>query len=407
MRNPFVIQRDIIYGEPFCDREEEIKRYLSAARMGESLCLISPRRYGKTSLLNQVAGKLEAQGWLTAKIDCMQTLSDVELAKEVERTRLGLLGTWRRAAHKLGQTVQDHKQTRIDFDLEDIHFSLGLGGPEETNGRTLLRGSLSRLREFPEKTGTSLMVYIDEFQRMREMAPEGNLEAMIRAVFQKRTEKFLPMYLGSRRHMLKMMFADKSAPLFKSATILSLDTIRDTSFAIFANRQFKQTLKAHLPDNLAVSMCRFFQGHPHLLNRTSALIWDTCLRDRIRTVTKKICIAAILTVVREETDAFLEFNRKTPLKQIEVLRQIAIRGTVPKPYAMEFLRICNISQSQMQKIIAALVEDDRIHRDDSGIRILDPLEGLALKMIGRGMEWRFEMIENFLNEAEVGIESGR
>ena len=137
------------------------------------------------------------------------------------------------------------------------------------------------------------------------------------------------------------------------------------------------------------------------------MIWDTCLRDRIRTVTKKICIAAILTVVREETDAFLEFNRKTPLKQIEVLRQIAIRGTVPKPYALEFLRVCNISQSQMQKIIAALVEDDRIHRDDSGIRILDPLEGLALRMIGRGMEWRFEMIENFLNEAEVGIESGR
>jgi hypothetical protein len=57
----------------------------------------------------------------------------------------------------------------------------------------------------------------------------------------------------------------------------------------------------------------------------------------------------------------------------------------------------------MQKIIAALVADDRIHRDDSGIRILDPLEGLALRMIGRGMEWRFEMIENFLNEAEAGI----
>ena len=88
MDNPFIIQRDILYGEPFCDREEEIERCLSATRMGESICLISPRRYGKTSLLNQVAGKLEEQGWLTAKIDFMQALSDIELAKEVERTRL-------------------------------------------------------------------------------------------------------------------------------------------------------------------------------------------------------------------------------------------------------------------------------------------------------------------------------
>ncbi len=95
------------------------------------------------------------------------------------------------------------------------------------------------------------------------------------------------------------------------------------------------------------------------------------------------------------------------MNQIEVLRQIAIRGTVPKPYGVEFLRNCNISQSQMQKIIAALVEDDRIHRDDSGIRILDPLERLALRMIGRGMQWRSEMIESLLNEAEAGISSGR
>lgn len=111
----------------------------------------------------------------------------------------------------------------------------------------------------------------------------------------------------------------------------------------------------------------------------------------------------MLTAVCEETDVFFEFNRKTPLKEIEVLRRIAIRGTVPKPYAHEFLRVCNISQSQMQIIIAALVEDHRIHRDDGGIRILDPLEGLALRMIGRGMEGRFEMIENFLNEVEAEI----
>jgi hypothetical protein len=399
MDNPFIIQRDIQYGEPFCNREEEIERCLSATRIGESICLISPRRYGKTSLLNQVAGQLEEQGWLTAKIDFMQALSDIELAKEVERTRLNLVGTWRRAIQKLGNSLHSLKKTKIEVEIEDLQFSMGLGGLDETNGRTLLKGSLSRLRELPEKTGMPLMVYLDEFQRVREIDPKGDLEAMIRTAFQKRTKKFLPMYLGSRRHMLQMMFVDKSTPLFKSATLLSLDTIRADRFASFASQQFKQTIQGQFAANLSTVMGRFFQGHPHLLNKTSALIWDVCQRDKIRKVSKDICRRAMLAIIREEADAFLEVNRKTPLHHMTVFRQIAVRGTVSKPYSAEFLRACNLTQSQMQKIIEALVSDDRIYRDDTGVHIVDPLEGLALKMIGSSPEWRSEMINSLLAEA--------
>jgi hypothetical protein len=399
MDNPFIIQRDIQYGEPFCDREEEIERCLSAARMGESICLISPRRYGKTSLLNQVAGKLVEQGWLTAKIDFMQSLSEIELAKEVERTRLNLLGTWRRAIEKLGNSLQVLKKTKVEIEFEDLQFSMGMGGLDETNGRILLKASLSRLREFPEKTGMPLMVYLDEFQRVREIDPKGNLEAMIRAAFQKRTKKFLPMYLGSRRHMLQMMFADKSTPLFKSATLLSLDTIRIDRFASFASQLFKQTIKSQFTANLVSAMGRFFQGHPHLLNKTAALIWDMCQRDKIQKVSKDICRHAMLDIIREETDAFLEVNRKTPLNHMTVFRQIAVRGTVSKPYSAEFLRACSLTQSQMQKIIDALISDDRIYRDDTGVHIVDPLEGLALRMMGSSPEWRSEMISSLLSEA--------
>jgi hypothetical protein len=399
MDNPFIIQRDILYGEPFCDREEEIERFLSAARMRESICLISPRRYGKTSLLNQVAGKLGGQGWLTAKIDFMQTLSEIELAREVERTRVNLLGAWRRAVKKLGKSVKNFKNTKIEVDFEDLHFSIGLGGPNEIDGRALLNESLNRLQELPEKAGMPLMVYLDEFQRVREIDSKGNLEAMIRTNFQKRTKNFLPMYLGSRRHMLQIMFADKSTPLFKSATLLSLNTIRIDRFVSFADQQFKRTLKGHFPANLAAAMGRYYQGHPHLLNKTAAVIWDICLRDKIQKVGKDTCKRAMTEVIREETDAFLEVNRKTPRHHMTVLRQLAARGTVYKPYSAEFLRACNLTQSQMQKIIDTLVSDDRIFRDDIGLHIVDPLEELALKMIGSSPAGRSEIIRSLLETA--------
>ena len=53
----------------------------------------------------------------------------------------------------------------------------------------------------------------------------------------------------------------------------------------------------------------------------------------------------------------------------------------------------------MQKIIDALVSDDRIYWDDSGIHIVDPLEGLALRMIGSSPEWRSEMINTIMEAA--------
>ena len=93
-----------------------------------------------------------------------------------------------------------------------------------------------------------------------------------------------------------MMFADKSTPLFKSATLRSLGTIRIDRFVSFAGQQFKRSLKGHFPAN----------------------------------------------------------------------------------FATEFLRACNLTQSQMQKIIDALVSDDRVLRDDTGLQIVDPLEELAL-----------------------------
>jgi hypothetical protein len=57
----------------------------------------------------------------------------------------------------------------------------------------------------------------------------------------------------------------------------------------------------------------------------------------------------------------------------------------------------------MQKILGTLAEDDRILRDESGVRIVDPLERLALRMIGTRMEWRAERIGRLLDGAETGI----
>ncbi len=50
----------------------------------------------------------------------------------------------------------------------------------------------------------------------------------------------------------------------------------------------------------------------------------------------------------------------------------------------------------MQKILAALIEDDRVVKDNRGIYVEDPFERLALKMMGTSQEQRSSIIDAFL-----------
>ena len=78
--NPFefgqTIQPDVIV-----DREEEVRRLTGAARNGERLFLIGPRRYGKTSLLNLVQRELAKQQIVALKYDIEKYESTELLAK--------------------------------------------------------------------------------------------------------------------------------------------------------------------------------------------------------------------------------------------------------------------------------------------------------------------------------------
>ncbi len=69
MRNPFIAGRPIKCGEPFCGRQEEIGLLEREISSSNPVVLHAMRRFGKTSLLNQVAGRIEAKGWKTVRID--------------------------------------------------------------------------------------------------------------------------------------------------------------------------------------------------------------------------------------------------------------------------------------------------------------------------------------------------
>ncbi len=61
MQNPFVYG-EIVPGEAFADREVELDRLVSDLADGQKVFLISPRRYGKSSLVRRALTTLARRG---------------------------------------------------------------------------------------------------------------------------------------------------------------------------------------------------------------------------------------------------------------------------------------------------------------------------------------------------------
>ena len=53
MKNPFVYG-ETVRGDNFCNRKQEINELVNYFKNGTNVIIFSPRRYGKTSLINHV-----------------------------------------------------------------------------------------------------------------------------------------------------------------------------------------------------------------------------------------------------------------------------------------------------------------------------------------------------------------
>jgi len=74
MKNPF-IYGEVVTGEDFADREIELENIIRDLKDGQNIFLISPRRYGKTSLIMNALEKLQREGFYTAYIDLFKVSS--------------------------------------------------------------------------------------------------------------------------------------------------------------------------------------------------------------------------------------------------------------------------------------------------------------------------------------------
>src|SRR5918993_3338209 len=115
MQNPFVYG-EIVPGDAFADREVELDRLVSDLADGQKVFLISPRRYGKSSLVRRALAALTVRGFLTVDVTVSAYSSYVAFLEGYARALTASESRWQRARDWLAGVVTS---TRPEIRLEE------------------------------------------------------------------------------------------------------------------------------------------------------------------------------------------------------------------------------------------------------------------------------------------------
>lgn len=363
--NPFIVTGKI-EPEYFCDRVTESARLVKSVTNGNNMVIISPRRMGKTGLIQFCYDKPEIAGeYYTFFIDILHTSSLREftylLGREIYET---LLPRSRKMANLFIQTIKSISG-KFGFDpitgMPTFNVELGdIDRPEYT---------LDEIFQYLAHADKPCIVAIDEFQQIAKY-PEKNIEAQLRTHIQKlRNCNFI--FAGSERHMMQEMFTSAARPFYHSADMLELKAIVPEIYIPFIVGHFK-TRNRRIAPNDVEQVYNLFKGHTYYVQKTfNEAFADTpegeeCTLETIR--------AAIDNMVASNDTIFREILSNIPEKQKELLYAIAKEGEAERITSAAFIKRHSLaSASSVQSAMKKLLEKDIITEINKVFSVTDKL----------------------------------
>jgi hypothetical protein len=269
-QNPFRFG-DVATGEHFTNRETETAELISDLRSGQGVLVMSPRRYGKTSLITAVIDKIRKQHLLVAYVDLLRTTTKERFANQLaEALYAGLTPAVERVVHRAGELFQNlplrPKITLNQDGSPSFEFTAA-------SGSTDIDHTIDRLLELPQEVAKrrkrQAVLVLDEFQEI--VALDAELPARMRATFQFQSD-VAHVYLGSRQHLLRNVFTDSNSPLYNSAKVFPLGPIAHGAFTHFLLERFASTGLV-ITDEAVAHLLDITDGHPHDTQKLGYFTW--------------------------------------------------------------------------------------------------------------------------------------
>lgn len=371
METAFVYGK-IVSDSNFTDRETEVKTLLSNFENRTNTILISPRRWGKTSLVTKVAGMAgkENKRLRFCFIDLYNLRSEEEFyeqfALKVLKAGSSKIEELTSMAFKfIGRMVPKI----ILGDAPGNEVSLALDWEEvKKNPEDILNlpETISRDKKF------RFVICIDEFQNIAGFSDPLAFQKKLRSHWQKHSNTCYCLY-GSKRHMMMDVFTSVNMPFYKFGDIMFLEKISGENWLPFLIKRFKDTGKEIRPDAAQV-IISLADCHPYYVQQLAQQAW---LR------TKRVCTIEIVyesheSLILQMSLLFQTITDGLSNSQIHFLK--ALISGEKKLSSADILRKYRLgSSANISRIREALISKEIIEVQLNEYVFLDPVYRFWLK----------------------------
>lgn len=231
-----------VNGENLVGREKFVKKIITILHSGQSVMLVSPRRFGKTSILLEVLRRMKKDGYYIGDIDIFDVTDKEELAEKIVITTLvnraisaeKLIVLAKKGIQKLRNVVKLKYLTQEGFEII-LDFAGG------TKPDLILDEALDFPNEFSKHHKHPMIFAYDEFSDLDKI--NGNLIKKMRAKFQRQSNTTY-IFSGSQESLMNHLFCDKKSAFYGFSRVLSLPRISERAFEEYIIQTFnKQKIK--------------------------------------------------------------------------------------------------------------------------------------------------------------------
>lgn len=358
-------------GDNFTDREKETAHLLSNFTHGVNTVLISPRRWGKTSLVKKVCRLAQSDKLKIVYLDIFSCRTDKEFYDTFASAVL------KQTSSKFEELMEDAK---IFLSRITPKFTIG---PDPMSDFSLsldisIKGNdIDEILQLPEKIalkkGVSIVVCIDEFQQIAEFKDSKTFQKRLRTVWQLQQSVSYCLF-GSKKHLMNELFEKKSLPFYKFGDAIYLSKISTPDWVSYIRERFESTGKS-VSKELAEKVCETVDNHSSYVQQLGWLLWIHTEQN----ATEQDFADAHQDLIDQNSPLFEKQTENLSAYQMNFLRAL-VDGVHSEFTSAEILQKYKLGSSANVSIVKrALVKKELIETENKQVLLADPVMKLWLK----------------------------
>ncbi len=369
--SPF-IYGTIVSNQSFTNREAESAKLQSNLLNGINTTIISPRRWGKSSLVEKVIIDINKKDKKTKTviIDLFSVSSEEEFleqfAREVIKASSSKWQEWMSSGKEFFKKLIPKLSLGIDPTTD---FSLSFDWHE-------LKKNSDEVLNLPEtiakKRGIKFIICLDEFQNLSSFDDYLFFEKKLRACWQRHKSVTYCLY-GSKRHMMTDIFNNPSKPFYRFGDIMLLQKIETKKWVSFICKSFAATDK-QIDEKTAGIIPLVMKNHSWYVQQLAHYAWNVTHK---RATTTEI-YTALKELINANTPLYQKETESISRTQLNLLKAVAKDET-------QFTSTAVMNKHQLgtprnvSKNKTVLINNDIIHEINNKFEFVDPAFELWFK----------------------------